>query len=158
MNLEKMDRMPAVAAVMTPFPHSIDVDAPLEQAQEMMTAHRFHHLPVMENGQVVGLVSEYRLRRALASSAPGRPDPLAGMAGAEDVRRVRDICTRDPWIVPTAAPLDAVLARMAREQILTVLVTKEGKLAGIFTFTDACHHFAAVLRQKFPGAGGDEAA
>ncbi len=144
MNFEKMDRMPAVAAVMTPFPHSIDIDAPVERAQEMMRRHRFHHLPVMEEGQVVGLVSEYRLRRALAS---GRT--LAG---------VRDICTLDPWVVPTAAPLDAVLARMARDQIQTVLVVKEGKLAGIFTLTDACRHFAAVLRQKFPGSGGNEAA
>ena len=91
----------------------------------------------------MGLVSEYRLRRAERS---GRG------------RRVRDICTLDPWIVATTAPLDAVLAKMARDQIQTALVVKGGRLAGIFTLTDACRHFAAVLRQKFPGSGGDEAA
>ncbi len=143
MNLEKMDRMPAVAAVMTPFPHSIDIDAPLEEARKMMVRHRFHHLPVVEDGRLVGLISAWRLAREAPPGGGGR---------------VRELCTLDPWIVATAAPLDGVLAKMAREQIHTVLVVKEGKLAGIFTLTDACRHFAAVLRQKFPGSGGDEAA
>lgn len=152
MNLEKMDRMPTVAAVMTPFPHSIDIDAPLERAREMMLRHRFHHLPVMEERRLVGLVSEYRVKRATRS--PGGPAPTPGGPS----RRVRDICTLEPRIVPTTAPLDAVLALMAREQIGTVLVVKEGRLAGIFTFTDACHHFAEVLRRRFPRTGGDQAA
>jgi hypothetical protein len=36
-------------------------------------------------------------------------------------------------------------------------VVKEDKLAGIFTMSDACRHFAKLLRSLFP-PGGDDAA
>jgi CBS domain-containing protein len=54
---EKPDRIPAVAAAMTPFPWVIDVGASLVRAREMMIEHHFRHLPVVENGRIYGVVS-----------------------------------------------------------------------------------------------------
>jgi hypothetical protein len=47
---------------------------------------------------------------------------------------------------------------MAKRRLGAALVVKDGRLAGIFTLTDACQCFAESLRERFPPAGGDEAA
>ena len=41
---------------------------------------------------------------------------------------------------------------------LTNVLTRRGKLAGIFTVTDACKHFAEYLRDRVRPAGGNDAA
>jgi len=41
-----MKRNPQVIAFMTPFPYSVDIDAPLAEARKMMREGNFRHLPV----------------------------------------------------------------------------------------------------------------
>ena len=50
-----------------------------------------------------------------------------------------------------------VLANMARRHIGSTLVTKQGKLAGLFTVTDACRVFADYLQDELPHGGSDVA-
>ena len=54
--------------------------------------------------------------------------------------------------------IDGVLATMARERIGSALVTRRGKLVGVFTTSDACQLMADWLRACFPESGGDEVA
>lgn len=54
------DRDPAltkVAAVMTRNPATIEISAHVSEAMNLMTDRRFRHLPVMEAGAVVGMLS-----------------------------------------------------------------------------------------------------
>lgn len=144
MKLDKMDHMPAVAAVMTPFPQAVELDTPLERARKVMAKHRIHHLPVLADGEVTGL---------LAAGDLPRPGSETGHL------RVGDVCDRDPCVVAITAPLDDVLERMVRERRETVLVVKEDRLAGILTLNDACQLFVELLRRLLPKTtGGDDAA
>ena len=43
--------------VMTPAPHTIDPDKPFGHALLVMQEHGFRHLPVVQNGKLVGIVS-----------------------------------------------------------------------------------------------------
>lgn len=55
-----VDRDPAftrVVEVMSPDPLTIDVTVPVEEAMEIMTNRRFRHLPVVERGEIVGIIS-----------------------------------------------------------------------------------------------------
>ncbi len=140
----KVKSIPPVKAVMTPFPHSIDASEPTAKARKMMAGFGFHHLPVMDQGELIGVISERDLRRAES-------------AGSQ-AQQVADITRQDAFVVDLSEPLDQVLSRMARLQVGSVLVVKEERLAGIFTFTDACRCFAECLKAQFPGEGGDEAA
>jgi CBS domain-containing protein len=140
----KTKSIPPVKAVMTPFPQYIEAGEPMTKAREMMTGYGFHHLPVIDQGELVGVISEPDLRRAESADS-----------GAH---QVADITRQESFLVDLSEPLDRVLAKMARLQVGSVLVVKEDRLAGIFTVTDACRSFAECLRAQFPGEGGDEAA
>ncbi len=49
--------------VMTPHPHSLAPDTYMYEAMAYMTAHRIKHLPVIDRGEVVGIVSLSDLMR-----------------------------------------------------------------------------------------------
>ncbi len=149
MDLGRLDRMPTVKVAMTPFPWSIDIDAPLARAREMMAEHEIHHLPVTERGGLVGVISgrEVTLCSAIAKTRDASRDPL-----------VREACVLHAYAVEDTEPLDDVLAIMARERLGSALVTRRGKLVGVFTVTDACQLLSDWLRASFPVAGDDDVA
>lgn len=144
-----MKRMPTIKAVMTPFPYSVDAAASLADAEEFMRRHQIRHLPVTRDGALVGSISDRDIKLVLG------PD-----FAYPDARRtfVSDVMTADPYIVDMDTGLDGVLAHMADHHLGAAIVTRRGKLAGIFTVTDACHHFADFLREQVRRSGGDDAA
>lgn len=144
-----MKRIPSVKTVMTPFPYSVDANAPVADAQEFMRQHQIRHLPVMDGDKLVGIVSDRDIKLMLG------PD-FAYPDGRE--LTVRDVMVRDPYVVDLGTRLDVVLAHMAAHHLGSALVTREGRLAGVFTVTDACRAFAEHLREQFRRAGGDDAA
>lgn len=146
---KKLKKMPKVKMVMTPFPYSIDEGESLEKAREMMTEHRIHHLPVMTRGAPIGVVSHRNLSLALEGD---------GKKKGAKVRTVADLPLEGAYVVDLSEPLDRVLQQMAENHLGAALVVKKGRLAGIFTLTDACQCFAEHLRREFPPKGGDEAA
>lgn len=143
---QRLKSMPAVKTVMSPFPYFVDAAASLEVARDMMAKHGIHHLPVTQRGDLVGVISHRDLVRALDRRQAGE-HLLVGDAPREEV-----------FIVDLSEPLDRVLNQMAERRLGAALVAKEGRLAGIFTLTDACRYFAESLRQQFPSGGSDEAA
>ena len=135
-----MKRIPPVKSVMTPFPWSVEADATVEQARLFLREHRIHHLPVTDGGRLAGLVSDRDIRH---------PE--------ESETRVRDVL-REAYVVDLETRLDEVLLHMSAHRLGSAIVTREGKLAGVFTTTDACRHFAEFLREQFRRAGGGDAA
>ena len=139
--------MPTVKVAMTPFPWSVEIDAPLEQARAMMAEQEIHHLPVTEKGVLVGVLSGREVALGTAMARDG---------GRE--LRVRTVCVLHAYAVEDTEPLDAVLATMARDRLGSALVTRRGKLVGVFTVTDACRLMVEWLRDRFPTGGDDEVA
>lgn len=145
-----MRHLPQMVSVMTPFPYHIDATAKLADARTLMEQHGIRHLPVFENGDIIGVISERDLERA---SIPGHPlrEETELMAG--------DLCTHRPYFVDVADPLHAVLDAMAEKRLGSVLVLKEGELAGLFTAVDACRLLSKLLSEHFgPVPPGTEAA
>lgn len=114
----------------------------------MMAEHDIRHLPVKENGKIVSVISDRDIRLALHSGSHRDKDSL----------RVRDVCVHETYIVELNERLDSVLLHMARYHIGSALVVKNGKLAGIFTTTDACRCYGEYLRSLFPTGNGHDAA
>jgi len=142
-------RIPAIKSVMTPFPYSVDEGATVDIALEFMREHQIRHLPVTADGQLAGMISDRDIKLMLG------PD-FAYLKGNE--LRVRDAMVQDAYIVDLGTRLDEVLQHMAEQQLGSAIVTRKGKLAGVFTVTDACQAFAEHLREQLRRAGGNTAA
>ena len=136
--------VPQIISTMTPFPFSIDIDAPLSAAIALMDEHDVHHLPVVEKHTVVGLVTLHDIR----SRSSAQQSALS----------VRDLYIDDPYIVDVTAPLDEVLATLAERHISSAIITKHGKLVGILTPLDVCRTFASYLRERHGEGDGNSAA
>ena len=135
-----MKQIPPIKSVMTPFPYSIDIAAPLQRAAELMAEHEITHLPVLDAGRPAGLLTADALRRAAGKAAIGNAE------------------ITEAYVVELGEPLDVVLIQMARRNVDAALVVKDDRLVGIFTRTDACRSFGELLRTLFPRDHDDDAA
>lgn len=134
---------------MTPFPYSIEGGESIARAKAMMDEHEIRHLPVTEDRELVGVLSDRDIR--VARRVGGQPDTAGELT-------VASVCSRPPYVVELSAALDDVVVEMAERGIGSAVVVRQGKLAGILTTTDVCRVLAHVLREMAPTPGDDDVA
>ena len=117
---------PKVYKYMTPCPHSIGREQTLARAHAIMREYRIRHLPVLDGGVLVGLVSERDLQFL---------ETLKGVDIA--VERVEEAMTTDPYFVHVDTPVKDVAAAMIEHKYGSAIVVDHGMVVGIFTTVDA---------------------
>jgi CBS domain-containing protein len=149
--MKKNIKMPVVGAVMTSFPYFVEVDDTASEMERMMDEHGIRHLPVQEAGKVIGIVSERDLHHYVKREAS---------AAEKDTIRARHIMVPDPYVASFRTPLNEVVFEMANRRIGSVIVQRQGKLAGILSAIDVCRILGEYLESMFPNGrrGGDSAA
>lgn len=140
---------PSLKKAMTPFPHSVDCTAPLERARALMDQHKVRHLPVTDAHELVGIITDRDVRSTLSLTLSGK---------AVSTLTVGDACVPHAYTVDLNEPIENVLLTMAEKHIGSALVTRKGRLAGVFTSVDVCRCFGEYIRENFPRPDGDEAA
>ena len=144
-----MKGRPQLKDVMTPFPYSVEVDAPVDEALGFMRQHKIRHLPVTDKGALKGIITDRDIKLMLG--------PDFAYPNARELK-VGNVMIEDCYTVDLATPLAVVLEHMARQHIGSAIVTRKGKLAGVFTSTDACRAFALYLGDAEPPEDEDEVA
>ncbi len=124
---------------MTPFPHSIEIDEPLLAARRMMLEHHVHHLPVVKNHQLQGIISDRDIKLLLG--------PEFDYPNPRDLT-VADAYVENAYAVDINTMLKEVLRAMAERRIGAAVVTRNDQLAGIFTAVDACRTLAELLSEE----------
>lgn len=136
---EPMPRRWTVGALMTSQPFTIGRRESLETTHKLMREHRIRHLPVLERGELIGVVSQRDLYF------------VETLRGVDDVENdiVEDAMSTDTYAVAPEAAIGAVAKSMALHHYGCAVVIERGKVAGIFTVTDALRLIAALA----PGLG-----
>jgi acetoin utilization protein AcuB len=147
--MKKYKKIPYVGSVMTPFPYFVDTDNEVGEVERLMGEHHIHHVPVQQNGRVVGIVSERDLYHL-----GDRFLPIADRARI----RARDIMACDPYTVAFDTPLNEVALEMARRHAGSAIVLHHEKLAGILSATDICRILAEIFESEFSPDIGDDVA
>jgi acetoin utilization protein AcuB len=112
--------------VMTPQPLTIGRDQTLAVAHRMMREHGVRHLPVLERGQLVGMLSERDLYYL---------ETVAGIDLAKD--RVDDGMSADAYAVSADESVHEVARVMADRKLGSAVIMDRGHVIGIFTAIDA---------------------
>lgn len=123
---------------MTRNPRTVSPDDPLSLAAGILRQHRFHHLPVVEGGKLVGVLSDTDLRNA-SFGAP----PAEGVAAGD--RKVRDAMRTEVWSVTPDDSVEDALLILTREKFGALPVLSGDDLVGIITRADLLNAFVDLL-------------
>ena len=134
---------PAISQFMTPTPYTIGPESRLLEALQVMELYHIHHLPVISEKKLVGLLSLGDLRLIGAHA----PEAFATIA-------VEKLMSRNPYCVKPETALSTVTQHMAERRLnATLVIQEDGSLIGIFTDADAIAAFAQYLHGRWrPGA------
>lgn len=117
------------------MPCSVGRDQTLLDAHRIMTEQHVRHLPVLEQGKLVGLLSQRDLYF------------LESVEGVDlATERVSEAMSQDVFCAGPEAHLADVVAEMAEHKYGCTVVVEGMHLVGIFTTTDALRLLAEKLR------------
>ena len=122
-----------VREVMTTDPAVVSPDDTLERAWAMMTGEGYRHLPVVKDGQLVGVLSITDIGR-LGATVPSL------MA-----RTVGEWMTKNPITVGPDEPVERAAGQMGLHKVNCLPVVTGGKLVGIVTTYDLLDALARQL-------------
>jgi acetoin utilization protein AcuB len=132
--LHDMSRPRPVEYYMTRGVHAVRSSESLRTAHEVMRSYQIRHLPVIDNGLVVGVVS---LRDLIL---------VEGLPGVDACQlKVADAMTHLPYVVSPDTDVREVMKEMQRRRLGSAIVVKHGALVGIFTTVDALRAFTQTL-------------
>ncbi len=124
--------MKTVACLMSRPCLSIRPDRPIEEASELMRRGGFRHLPVVEDGRLVGILSDRDV--ALASHFEGRERQRS--RELHSPVRVHEAMTACPVVLSPVDPLSVAIQLAVDRKISAFPVVESDRLLGILTATD----------------------
>ncbi len=129
--------IPPLHKFMTTSPHSIGKDQTLDRAHAMMRTHQIRHLPVLEGGKLIGIVTERDLHlvETLRDVDPTKVT-------------VEEAMSSHVYAVAPDTGLDVVVETLAEHKYGSAVVIQNGKVVGIFTTNDACRALAELLHSR----------
>ena len=120
------------------------------EAVRLAQLRGIRHLPVVENGEIAGMVSDRDLKRAMPSGAT--------VLEAHELRYllerlpVSEIMTRAVITTGPMFPIEEAARLMVAERISALPVTEGGRLVGIVTETDVLHLFVRAMGAHEPSS------
>jgi acetoin utilization protein AcuB len=125
---------------MTQNPYTIGQEQPLSVAHEVMRQHNVRHLPVLEGGKLVGVVSQRDLHLI---------ETLRDVDPAKTT--IDEAMTADVYVTGPDAPLDEVASHMAEHKYGSAIVVDRGKVIGLFTTVDALAALSTFAKKAKSG-------
>jgi CBS domain-containing protein len=141
-----------VADVMRTDMVTIRPDATVQEAIELARTRGIRHLPVLEDGALVGIVSDRDLKRTLVPEAAVRRLPGVGDLPAR--LTVADIMSRPVITIAMAFAVEDAARVMVAERISALPVTDGARLVGMVTETDLLALLVRALGAVEPSGGG----
>ena len=122
---------------------------PVARAADTMARHRVRRIPIVSQGELLGIVTKSDVLRA----APPNLNPFSAAARSDPALAgpVEAIMTRPAVTIAGESPLEAAAQLMVDRRIGGVPATLAGRLAGMLTESDIFRAFTAGLVSREPG-------
>jgi len=138
--------MVTVEKIMSPHVLSVDMDVSLKEIREIFEHVRFHHVLVLDNERLVGIISDRDLLKAVspyASTQSERPRDAATLR-----KRVHQFMTRKPISIGVdSSVLEAIRSFIDDKVSCLPVLNQDGSVAGILTWRDILQAIAATVEK-----------
>jgi acetoin utilization protein AcuB len=114
-------------------PVVIGPEASLSEAQELMSEHEVRRLPVVEGGELVGIVTYSDLLRQIPATVDEGDEHTRALLAQ---RPVRAVMTYSPVTISPSATIQEAAERMLEHQVSGLPVVRGNQLVGILTESD----------------------
>lgn len=132
--------MSTVRDLMTPDPVTVHVGATLLDAWALMDRGRFRHLPVVDEDELVGVISDRDVLRTGGLAPPDGPEHVPARLGAQGVR---EVMAAYPETVEADTPIAGAASTMLDNQFGCLPVVEGRRVVGILTSSDFLRAVAA---------------
>ncbi|WP_258360509.1 CBS and ACT domain-containing protein [Moorella sulfitireducens (nom. illeg.)] len=134
---------------MSPDPITVTKETSVLDALEIMKKHKIRRLPVVQDGRLVGLVTERDILRV-------SPSPASTLSAFEvnylvAKMTVKDAMIKRPITVPPDMTIEEAALLMREHKIDNLLVMEREKLVGIITQTDLFEAMIKLFGLRRPG-------
>jgi acetoin utilization protein AcuB len=135
-----------VSEWMTPAPLTVAPSVPIPKVQELMVLRRIRHLPVMEDGRLVGIITDRDVRTV-------QPSPATSLTVRElhyllDRLTARAVMTRPVITIEPHEALAEAVRLMLENRIGGLPVMAGERLVGILTEVDLLRAFSSTLGMR----------
>lgn len=125
----------AVQEIMTKTIVTVELDDKLALVKEIFDSRKFHHLLVIENQELWGVVSDRDLLKALSPNLGMKSETYQDAATLN--KRVHQIMTRKPITLYPEAPIREAVSAFVTQGISCIpIVDHENRPVGIVTWRD----------------------
>ncbi len=130
----KNDKKGVVREIMMGSPVTLKPDETLDLANDVISLGRIRHIPIMEDGRLVGLLSERDMMGAATTTIFGlkRKSKSALLKSV----LIKDVMKKKVVTVKPDTPIKEAAHLMKEKKIGCVPVVNEGSLVGLVTTTD----------------------
>ena len=121
----------------------LDSHSSILDANDLMLSNSIRHIPVMERGEVVGIVSDRDVRSYLPETALSLGESTSERRRKETT--LRNVMQTQPLTIDPSTELDEVIDALLENKVGALLVVdSEGTLRGIISYED----ILKVAREK----------
>jgi acetoin utilization protein AcuB len=142
--------MVSVDKIMSRQVVSVEMDDSLGDVRKIFEHVRFHHILVLDNGRLAGVLSDRDLLKAVspyADTQAERPRDAATLR-----KKVHQIMSRKPVTIDAAGGvLEAIRLLIDRKISCLPVLDKDGSVAGVLTWRDILQAIAATVEKNRAG-------
>ena len=134
--MQGMDLNLPVSTIMTSPVECVMPNQKIIDLKHMYESQHFHHhIPVTENGQLIGMVSLIDFMRAISYAS------LDDNEAVYSSKIVSDIMSIHPVSIDESSTIGDVANLLAKGEFNSVVITNENHVTGIVTTTDLIRYF-----------------
>ena len=131
-----------VSEIMMGSPVTLAPDDTLDLANDIISLGRIRHIPILDNGKLVGLISERDLIGAAANRIFGLNQKSRSILLKREM--IKNIMKKRVVMVTPDTPIKDAATIMADKKIGCVPVVSDGALVGLVTATNVLHYLGSV--------------
>jgi acetoin utilization protein AcuB len=122
---------------------TLSPDSTMEEAVLLEVKRRIRHIPIVDKGQLVGIVTDRDIKRAMPSLLTGTDRDMHERVTKNT--RIAQIMTRSPLTIAPDLPLRQAVTLLQERRIGALPVVEKNRLVGILTESDCLRALAEML-------------